>query len=106
MRVLGGSGVNEGHHGLLVGLSPGHAFLCRCQHAGGQRNGSIGDHRPVRDQQGPAARVKECLRQSREALCTRGAVRRGRITRRHNNPVRIELSGSDTAAGLAGCQNR
>ena len=31
--ILDGVGVNEGHHGLLVGLSPDHAFLCRGQHA-------------------------------------------------------------------------
>jgi len=52
VRVACGVGIDESHHGLLLGIGPDNAFVCRCQHAGGHRNGSIGDHRTVRDQQG------------------------------------------------------
>ena len=56
VRVVCGLGIDESYHGLLMGLGPDHAFLYRCQHAGGQRNDSIGDHPTERDQQGV-----ECL---------------------------------------------
>ena len=62
--VLCGTGVDHRHHGVPVGLGPGEAGLCCCQHAGGESNSGIGDDRPVRDQQGTAAGVEECLRQS------------------------------------------
>ena len=50
------------HHGPQVCLGTGEAGLCRCQHAGRECYGSIGDDRPVRDQKSAATGVEECLR--------------------------------------------
>ena len=90
-----GAGVDHGHHGLPVGLGTGKAGLCSCQHTGGESNIGIGDHRPVRDQKGTAAGVKERLRQSRQAARTRGAIGSSFVTRRQDDPVGIELQVCD-----------